>query len=638
MGFAFNDSNVIVLPGKEELQGGRIHERHDPFRIIAHSVQFEYAIYHFILHKRYGWPELLDPKRWDCTMARALMCGLPASLEGCALALKVPFQKDMDGKRAMYETCKPQKDGTWCEDPEVLERLYRYNRIDVETERSLDKALRELPESERKIFELDLVMNRRGVAIDIESVKSAAAIAESETDRLNEELRKLTKGAVSKASRVAEMKRWIAAQGVKIPMKLAKPGPEAKDDKETLDKEAIIEILGRTETPKIVKDVVTIRQQVGKSSVAKFSAMLSASCADGRVRGALQYHGAHTGRWAGRIIQPQNYPQGFGHEDQECALALLQEPGLFASVYNGVGMQTLSNILRGMLIAGEGKSFIGADYNAIEARIVFWLANEIGALSMYSRRESPYLDMGRLIFGREITKKDAMEYALAKMTVLGCGFGMGWKKFQGQALARGVDISDELAQKAIKTYRDYYRNVVKMWYDTQGAAIRAVLNPKTSQPAADGKVFWMMSRDRRFLGCCLPSGRWLRYFRPEVKIEDSPHGEQQVLYYWTAADAGALKTECNGMLGQYKTWGGELVENVVQAIARDIMVQGMLKAEAAGYPLIITVHDELLAEIGSTREPQVDLKNFCNLMCQTPAWAKGLPVAAEGWIGKRYRK
>jgi DNA polymerase bacteriophage-type len=634
MGFA-RDDGPIHLRRRETLSNYADYF-HEGSLITAHSVQFEYAIWHFILHKRYGWPERLDPKLWDCTLARSLMCGLPASLEGCALALNANHKKDINGRQAMHETCKPEgftSEGTpiWNENPDVLGRLYRYNENDIETERSIDKILPPLPVVERKIFELDLLMNRRGIAIDVQSCRAAVEIATKETDLLNAKLRQLTNGAVDSASRIQKMKRWIVTQGVKLPVKPNKKG-ELNEDKETLDKEAINKLLTVPSIPKFVMDVIKIRQEVAKSSVAKFTAMLQHACEDGRTRGTFQYYGAHTGRWAGRGIQPQNYPQGLDARDQETAIELLSDPTFFSHVFDGTTMYTLSGILRGMLIADKGKTLIGADYNAIEARIVFWLADEIGALSMYARKESPYLEMGKLIFNKIISKENAKEYALAKMTVLGAGFGMGWKRFQVQAINRGVEISDELAQHAIQTYRRHYMNVPKLWYEMQKAAIQAVLNPSGLFKCS--KVTW--TKDGDFLYCLLPSGRALRYFRPKIKIEDGLYEEQQVLRYWTSADEGAIKKECNGMLGQYRTWGGELVENVVQALARDIMANGMLKVENKGYPLVLTVHDELVAEVQTEKAGSID--DFTALMCETPIWAKTCPIAAEGWIGKRYRK
>lgn len=655
MGYGL-DQRVNVVPRRTILTPAAVIFNAE--RIVAHNVQFEYAIYHFILHKRYGWPELLDPALWDCTMARALMCGLPASLEGLALALKLPFKKDLDGRAALMKICKPSKDGVWNEDPALYERVYKYNALDVEVEREADKSLPELPPEERRVFERDLIINRRGILIDLGACRQGVEIAGKLTDDLNVDLRRLTKGAVSAASRVQELKRWVASQGVKIPtvVKIDKDTNE-ETIKETLDVEAVKDLVKDPNTPKHVVDAIRIRQQVGKSSVSKFKAMLLCACADGRVRGTFQYHGSHTGRFAGRLIQPQNFPQGLVDDEQEAAIELLKEgAGWFKAHYDGRSMQTLSDILRGMLVPASGKLFLGADFNAIECRVLNWLAGEVWVLACFARGESPYVRMAEGIYEKQgITKKgNPREYDIGKRSELGCGFGLGWLRFQSNVYTEtskrgeGVQLSDELSQKAVRVYRDSHPAVIRFWYETEGAAVRAVQNPGQISLTAAGRVAWAMSADRRFLCCKLPSGRLLRYFRPTVVQGKNKKGEPKLeLRYWTAAGEGALRTDCNGFLGEYRTWGGELVENVVQAVARDLMVCGLNNVEAAGYPIVLHAHDELLAEIDEARgvlhanglvAPKDLIANFAALMCKAPTWSQGCPIAAEGFIGRRYRK
>lgn len=612
-------------------------------RFVAHSAHFEYAIYHYILHKRYGWPDLSDPKHWDCTMARALVCGLPASLEGVGAALRLPIQKDLEGRAALMKICKPVGADIfgapiYNQNPELYKKVFDYCNRDIQTEMAVDRALPELSPEERKVFELDLIMNRRGVAIDVQACESAAAIAEQLTTNLNESLFALTGGKVTKASRVAEMKRFLESQGVKIPIKQGKDG----EDKETLDKNAILGLLKDPKTPPLVKAVVAIRQQVGKSSTAKFTATLNAAGEDGRVRGAIQYYGAHTGRFAGRLIQPQNYPGGLVGEEQETAIELLCDFDLFALTYGDKAMQTLSDILRGTIIAGKGKKLVSADYSAIEARTLFWIANVTRALEGYARGESPYIRMASRIYKNpNITKKThPLEYALGKAAVLGAGYQMGPVRFRAQcATAREPILIDEkTAETAINAYREEYPEVVSLWYAMSGAAINAVKNPGKLFGLCGNKVVWGMSSSRQFLACRLPSGRYLRYFRPTIQTANTPRGEREELHYWGSAGEGALEVE--GQLGRYKTYGGALTENVVQAIARDVLVNGMLNCEARGYPLVLTVHDEPTAEVVmtvGTDEGKI-LENFIKEMCTLPAWAAGLPVAAEGWIGERYRK
>ncbi len=666
MGWAFDNDPVQVWKGARDSKRPQFQLKPGD-QIVAHNAAFEYAIAYFVLHKKYGQPELLDPTWWNCTMARALACGLPGSLFGVGLALKLPMQKDLEGKAALMKICKPKPDGTWNEDPALYETVYRYNAIDVGVERAADKQLPDLSADERKVFEADLRINRRGILIDLGSASKAAEIAAGLTDGLNADLRRLTNGAVSKASRVAELKRWVASQGVIIPT-VVKVDKDTNEEtiKETLDIEAVKDLILSPETPELVKQVIRIRQQVGKSSVAKLKTMLLCVCGDGRFRGAFQYWGAHTGRWAGRLLQLQNFPQGLVGEAQEFAGDMLSEGvGFFRAAFGDQSMQTLSDLLRWMLVAAPGKIFLGADYNAIEARVVFWLAEEQGALAQYARGESPYLTMGAKIFGHTITKKMTREYMVAKMTVLGAGFGMGWLRFQSQVYTetskRGeaLDIDDDLAQSSIYGYRELYPNVVKLWYMMEAAAVNAVKNPGQLFPAAGGRIVWGMSADRRFLCVKLPSGRLLRYFRPTVErvtgtrckkdtcahvlqgnVEACPDKKtKDELRYWTSAGEGAIRLDCMNTLGQYRTWGGELVENVVQAVARDIAAHGILNVEEAGHPVVLHAHDEIVAEVGDdVVKDHKAVMFFEELLCKKPEWAKTLPIKAEGFIGRRYRK
>lgn len=597
----------------------------DGFQLVAHSAHFEYAIYHFILHKRFGWPELSDPKRWDCTLARAAMCNLPISLGHLGAALGLKVQKDLKGRAALMKLCKPfdydplSGVPVYNEDPELYAQLYPYCGLDVETEIAADARLPEMPPMERAIFEHDLIINRRGVEVDVPLAINASAIAKELTNELNAKLVQLTDGAVSKASRIAEMKRYLATQGLA--------------NLESLDKAAVNTLLARADVSQIVKDVVGIRRQVGKSSTAKYAAIVNAANeTDNRVRGALQYHAAGTGRWGGRLIQPQNFPKGLGKKEQSMAIeAILSgDAQLFSLLYGDGAMDTLSGALRGAIKASEGKTLVVADYSAIESRVVLWLANDTLALNKYRTGVNLYVDMAKFIYQRsEISKEGTpQEYAVGKAAVLGCGYGMGKDKFHATCVSWGINISPELAAKAVQAYREKYKTVVQMWYAVEAAARAAVKTPGSTHAACGGKVIWGMDQKREFLACRLPSGRYLRYYRPSIRAVESPFGgEKETIFYWAAGFNGALE--------EYKTYGGSLVENITQAVARDLMAAGMQNCEAAGYPIVLTVHDELVAE---TEQGFGSVEEFVKLMCETPAWASGCPIAAEGWAGTRYRK
>jgi DNA polymerase len=634
MGVAVGDNPVKLLKPNDLAAPGikgqfeRAIARPD-VEFVAHGVHFESPMWRYCMTRQFGYPDIPN-ERWNCTLARCVTLGLPASLEKAGLSLNLPVKKDLEGRSALLKICKPigydpLGDPIYNEDPALYEKVYKYCPIDVEVERLIDKAVPELVPSERAIFYLDLKINHRGIAVDLPLAQAAKDLAAELTGGLNARLAEITNGAVDKATRVANMKRYLATKGVEV---------------DSLDKAGVTAVLERPDVSEHIKEVLSIRRQVGKSSTAKFEATLQAACADGRVRGALQYHAAHTGRDGGRLIQIQNYPKGFLPEEQAKAIqAIGFGAGAFAALYDGKSMQALSDILRGTIIAGPGKNLIAADFNAIEARVNFWLAGDQAALNTYRSGGSPYFDMGEFIFKRPITKKDAHEYAVAKMTILGAGFGMGAKRFLDQCAINGIEITEQLAETAIKSFREKYRAIVQTWYATEAAAISAVRTPGSIQPAMGGRVLFGMSKNYPdFLVAKLPSGRFLWYYKPSVHTVPWFDGEKQELRYWANVDAQnrgkCIQYDAEKELGQLKTYGGSLVENITQAVARDILKSAAAGCEKAGYPVAFCVHDEVVAE----NPVKGSLEEFSSIMTTLPGWALGLPVAVEGFIAARYRK
>jgi DNA polymerase len=617
--------------------------------VIAHNAPFEYAIWNLIGHRRHGWPARWAPSLWRCTMARALAGGLPADLDSLGRVLRIRTPKDLDGKKAMLRTCKPLPDGTFDESPEVFETLYKYNGTDVQAEEEVDALLPDLAPQEWKVWELDLEINRRGVAIDKPFAECAATLSDWMVNALNKRLQALTGGVVDKATQVTALKYYLKdAHGIV---------------RDSLDKESVTDLMLDPTLPQLAREVLSVRRQVGKkNSVAKYSAALTMACPDGRVRGLLQYHAAHTGRWGGRGLQPQNFPKGWGKSEQQTrAISIITgrtEGATLIGEYGDKAMDALSNSLRGLFVAAPGKTLVCADFNAIEARVLFWLAGEESALAAYRRGESPYLDMGASLYGRPITKHgDPQEYDIAKRTVLGCGYGMGWRKFRDNIYSETakagspVLISEALARRAVTTYREKYAKVRSLWYEMERAAINAVQNPGRSFACAGGKVLWGLTQDRRFLACRLPSGRFLRYWHPCVVEAWRTFCEDLNCVHWLNDDPSVCpqrkkvrQLAYEGVNPYTKQWGrihvygGLLVENVDQGTSRDLLAHGMLNVNGP-YPVLLTIHDEVLSEAEADPTDDKDtLADFVEKMTTLPAWAKGCPVAAEGWIGGRYRK
>lgn len=632
MAWSYNrEQTPYVLLASDIKKGWTIPVEYiEGFRLSAHSAHFEYAIWNYILHRRHGWPALWEPSRWACTLARAAMCNLPLSLEGAGEALKITMQKDLNGRAAMLKLCKPiaydpiQGKSIYNEDPDLYQILYKYCQRDVIAEMQLDEGLPEMPDSERAIWELDLIINHRGVHTDVALAKSAAALGGPMIDELNRRLNVMTNGALSKASRVEEIKKYLRNRGITV---------------KSLDKPHLNAFLSDPNIPEHVKNVLRIRRQVGKkTSIAKYPAtILAASPVDDRVRGALQYHAAGTGRWGGRLIQPHNFPKGLGEHDQAQAIELIMagDAEMFSLVYGDKSMETLSDTLRGVIDAGPGKQLVVADFAAIEARVLFWLAGAENALQRYRDGFSPYIDLAEFIYGeKNITKKGhPQKYELGKRGVLGAGFGMGPPKFQETCLTQAhppLVISLDLAKKSIRSYREKYREVPDLWKEVELAAKSAIQYPGSVAWCAGRRVSWGMSDDRRFLICKLPSGRFLRYYKPSLKYAMTPWGEKLIQVHFWGEDPDTKQWV------EMHTYGGSLVENITQAVARDLMAHGMLNCESAGYPIVLTVHDELVSEVAMTEGRS--LEKFIKIMCDIPGWAPGCPVTAEGWVGQRYRK
>lgn len=286
-------------------------------------------------------------------------------------------------------------------------------------------------------------------------------------------------------------------------------------------------------------------------------------------------------------------------------------------------MDTLSMCIRGVFIPSEGKSFYGGDYSSIEARVLLWLADSKGHLDMFRKGKDLYVELAKAIF--DVDKVTADQRFLGKTGVLGCGFGMGWEKFIGTCAQWGVEISEELAKTVVKVYRDKNTKVVKLWATQEQAAMQAI---RTNKVVQAGKVSWGMHEG--FLFCLLPSGRPIAYYHPMIEPMETPWGQMKetITYMSSSTEPGKARG-----WRRTKTYGGKLVENITQAVARDVMAEAMLRSEDAGYEVVLSVHDELLTE-----KEDGSVEEFENIMKVLPEWAEGLPVDVEGWEGKRYLK
>ena len=586
----------------------------------AHNAGFERCIW-ANWGQLAGWPQIAD-HQWRCTAAKAASHNLPRSLEGVSYALDLAVKKDDDGHRLMLKLSKPRKatindKSPWHEKPDELTSLWAYCRNDVEVERLLSHRLKDLPLTELEVFRADMRINQYGIACDLVMVTKALSIIREVVQDLNNELCLVTNGHVRSAAQREKMLTWLRANGVRI----------ADTQGTTIDL-AIEMILGggiKTASPEALR-VLEICRSVNRTSTAKYESMRLHSCKDGRIRGTMLYHGAGTGRWAGRGVQPHNFPRGKIKDMEDACKDLLAGDRKWLAALYGDTMEFLSWTLRGALVAGPGKDLLVADYSAIEARVTFWHAMDEVGMEVFRRGEDIYKFTAADVYNIRYDQVNKDQRQMGKQAVLGLGFGMGPDKFKATCTKYGIEITDKFAELVVGSYRKKYFLVWNFWYNCERAAILAVENI--------GKIYKInrvtYGYANGFLFCRLPSGRKLAYYNPKMEMRPAPWGEMKSTLTFMGTDALTKKWV------RQHTYGGKLVENIVQATARDIMAEAILRTEDTGkYPIILSVHDELIAEVN---EEQGSIEEFERILTASPTWAGSLPIAAEGWRGKRYKK
>lgn len=593
----------------------------------AFNAQFERTIWRDVATPQHGFPPLAM-ERWHCTMAEAMAMGLPRSLENVARALKVPQQKDTEAGKVLGRMMKPvgrtpTGGYLWNEDADDHALMRRYVAQDVRAERSVAKVLRRLDASERAVYLHDQTINDRGVMIDRPLVQSALTLALHGAKDVNARLSVATGGDIQKVTQVGALTFWLREQGI---------------DVENLKKHSITALLEQ-DLPPAAHEALLLRAEGAKASVAKLKSMLECVGDDGIVRGLLAYHGAATGRWAGRLVQPQNFPRGtIKNVEQFLPLIAREDYSTLDMLDNPLAI--ISSALRSMLRARPGHVFVSGDYSAIEARITAWLAGQDDLVAMFAAGQDVYKATASVLFGVPIAEVTHHQRQVAKAIVLGCGFGMGPETFVTQAWQTyGVRLTPEQGVEYVAFYRNTYPLVQQYWWHLGDCVLRAVKHPETPVTTRDGRVTFLCRS--RFLWLILPSGRPLCYHQPEVILRTLP--ERVTLVNGVEVRKPARTVESVRVYsesGYSKKWeavhlyGGLLTENIVQAIARDIMVEGMQRVEPT-HPIVMTVHDEVVSE-----RPEADpqLETFLTQLQQVPAWAPGLPITAEGWVGPRYRK
>lgn len=625
---------------------------------VAHNARFEQVITYYILHLQWGWPM---PRRWSCTAARSRYYGIRASLEGSGSDLELAHQKDARGKEFIDNFCKPRKykgakklgiiKELWYEpheNPEGWQTGKEYCISDGRTEADIDAVLPDLPDFEQAAWEWDFAINTRGVPIDLQSVERAKEFSQFFTDKAFATFENYTALRPTQRERVLEYLRQ-------------------REEIDTLGdlRSKTLKRLTKAEFPADLQEIIDIRLDCSLASIKKIDTMGKTTDEDGRARGTHLYGGAHTMRWSSKRIQTQNMKRGDAKQ-QASMFAFLEMPdwnapapaipGLSAADTPSIPkwveeaqwhfmkpLRALSQSMRGFIAAPKGKIIRAADFAQIEARVLPWLARSERKLEGFRNHQDLYVMFASVMYGipydeffqvnargeREVKPQYKFMRQVAKSAELGCGFGLGGPKFQEYCDNSDIIIDLETAKDTVGKWRDDNPEIVKFWSRVEEAAIAAVQNPGERFTLKGTNVsfyVWAIDSERYWLVCELPSGRGLFYYRPKVEVHTKWGKPKLTLTF---------RTEWNGKSYRESTYGGKLVENIVQAVARDILVVGGLNAEAAGYPSIMLVHDENVTlvdeDFGSHQE-------LCTLMCRQRDWITDLPVEAEGASMYRYGK
>ena len=606
--FDGGETRVIDLAQGEVLPGDVVEAVFDGSVVkTAFNANFERTC----LSKYFG--RYLPPESWHCSAVQAAVLALPRSLEDVGAVLGLDERKMKEGKeliRYFCVPCKPTKANGGrrrnlpCHAPEKWELFKAYCMRDVDVEKAIRGKLCKfpIPEGEMELYRLDQRINDRGVPVDMGLVRQAV-----KCERLHKEV--VTKRAyeltgLENPNSVAQLKGWLGENGVEA---------------ESLSKRAVAELIKGSDGE--VEELLRLRLLMAKTSVKKYEAMERSVCSDGRVHGLLQFYGANrTGRWAGRLVQVQNLPQNH-IEDLELARRLVRE-GRFEDVemlYDSTP-KVLSELIRTAFVPEPGCRFVVADFSAIEARVLAWLAGERWRLEVFSSHGKIYEASASAMFHvpiEEVTKGSSLRQK-GKIAELGLGYGGA----AGALVSMGaldMGLSEDDLPPLVAAWRRANPHIAQFWWDVDKAAVEAVTKRAKTRAGRIGFEY-----RSGILFVMLPSGRKLAYVKPRMAV--NKFGREGLTY------EGILE---NKKWGRIETYGPKLVENIVQGTARDLLAEAMLRVERKGYPIVMHCHDEIIAEVP---EGMGSVEEMCEVMAVRPSWAEGLPLRADGYECPFYQK
>jgi DNA polymerase len=588
----------------------------DRWPIHAFNATFERLIWHHVLTPRYGWPE---PRleQWRCTQAAALASALPDSLESVAAALGLSFRKDPEGYAAMLRLSRPRKPRK-DEDPAIvhwggrdgdLELLYRYNTGDVEQERAARRRVSPMSPDEQAQWRLDAKVNDFGFHVDLELARAAQEIVDQERAAINIEVAVLTNGTIRTANQVVKIKEFTQERGHQL---------------KTLQKRSVSAVLARNPSREVQR-LLELRRDGARASVNKLTALFTHAGADDRIRGALKFCGASTGRWSGRGFQPHNLKRIETKDfDVDAAIDAILTRDRDRVREFGPPMTVIGDTARGLVCAPPGHALICGDFSTIEARVLCWYAGEQWKLDAFRNFDhtadpalDPYLSAAARILKRRINPEDEINRHLGKTCELAFGFGGGlgaWRNFDNSDTHTDADV-----ERFKQEWRHAHPATTRFWRRLEGGIKRAI---RSGQRGTLGQLAFELENGTFFIA--LPSGRRLSYPGAHL-VPGKFDGTTDVAFFDNA----------HGGWTEKRAWFGVFVENVISATARDLLAAALKRIDAAGFAICLHVHDEVVTEVP---EDFGDAETFHRLMVELPDWAAGLPIAAKVRVGKRYSK
>jgi DNA polymerase len=611
----------------EYVYHGRAHDGH---RILAHNAPFEMAVWENIMVPRYGFPAVDSPAVWDCTMSRCYAMGMPGNLEDAALALGLSILKDTEGRNLMLKMADRNRYPT--AKPEDLKRLYAYCQQDVRVERELHKRLLPLSDKERKVWLLDYKINQRGVQVDMESAKAAVKLAETIKNEAATRLSELTAGAVQAVTAVQATKDWLQTQGVEV---------------DGLAKQDVVDLLASDValTPK-AREVLTIRQEAAKASTAKFEVMVRQAGDDGRLRNMYQYHGAATGRWAGRGVQTSNLVRDMPKAETVEKIMALVRAGDYDTIdmIYGAPLSALSRCSRSFFVAPPGKKLISGDWSNVEGRGQAWFAGEDWKLKAFVASDDGsgpgiYELAYSRMFGVPVATviNPSEERQVGKVSELAFGYQGGVGSFHTMSKNYGVKVSDAKAEEFKQAWRAAHPKIVQTWKDIQIAAINAVRHVGETYGCGYPGRIARFKVAGSFLWCLLPSGRAICF--PYPKILEGEYGPQLTYMSKPGQDKKDIIYDPKNVSNwaRVSTYGGSLFNNIIQGTCRDFLSDCMLELEARGASVVLHTYDDINIEVADDKTEKA-LPAMRSIMETLPAWAAGFPLKAKVEVMQRYGK